>query len=277
MNSGNNNIYGQPLPYGFQPPLNQNHFNQPPQGQYYPPPQGNYGPQQGPYQAPYQQPPQQPYNQQPHQGQYGQQPPPNQFNPPVNQQNPNSIGYGEHNERQGYYDQPSINQQNYPQGQYNQQQSPQGQYNQPPPYQPPQANLPQPEDTLISSVPLSNKRKANSQPLHPSLEPENTKRHKPNLSINPTFVELAKGRGIDQNEYNSIVGAAKKVYEESKNDNKTLSLKAGREIKNALNGEWFIFVSEKGKKYDFSLSTVANDDYLAFSLGDSMFQICRLK
>ena len=111
----------------------------------------------------------------------------------------------------------------------------------------------------------------------PTVNDGNTKRHKPNLTVEPKFVELAKGSGIDQNEYDKIVSAAKKAYEESKYDKQTLSFKAGREIKNSLNGAWFVFVSEKEKMFDFSLSTVADNDYLTFTIGNSMFQVCRLK
>ena len=116
-----------------------------------------------------------------------------------------------------------------------------------------------------------------NQPNSQQSQPENPKRHKPDLLINPDFVELAKGQGIDQNEYEKIVNAAKKAYDESKYDKQTLSFKTGREIRNALNGQWFVFVSEKGKKFDFSLSTVADNDFLTFSIGSSLFQVCRLK
>ena len=44
-----------------------------------------------------------------------------------------------------------------------------------------------------------------------------------------------------------------------------------------MGGEWFIFVSDKDKKLDFGLSTVASNDYLTFQLGNTLFQICRLK
>jgi hypothetical protein len=44
-----------------------------------------------------------------------------------------------------------------------------------------------------------------------------------------------------------------------------------------LKGQWFVFVSERGKKFDFSLSTVASADYLTFSIGSTLFQVCRLK
>ena len=110
-----------------------------------------------------------------------------------------------------------------------------------------------------------------------NLDFENPKRHRPNYSLNPKFIEFAKGSGIDNNEYNKIVSAAQKAYNEGKTDKHTLSFKTGREIKNTLNGQWFVFVSEKGKKYDFALSTVADNDYLTFSIGNSLFQVCRLK
>ena len=110
-----------------------------------------------------------------------------------------------------------------------------------------------------------------------SSEPINQKRHKPTFKGQPDFVEVAKGRGIDRNEYDTIVGAARKAYEESRNDTKTISSKTGNEIRNNLKGQWFVFVSEKGKKFDFSLSTVASDDFLSFLLGTTFFQVCRLK
>ena len=80
-----------------------------------------------------------------------------------------------------------------------------------------------------------------------------------------------------QNEYNAIVSAARKAYDESKIDTQTISYKAGKDIQNNLNGQWFVFVSAKGKKFDFSLSTVASGDYLTFSLGNTLFQVCRLR
>jgi hypothetical protein len=141
---------------------------------------------------------------------------------------------------------------------------------------------PQPEDSFPSSAQAPNNQQQpppqyNPQQPHPSPILENPIRHKPNFSVNPIFVELEKGTGIDQNEYNKIVTAAKKAYEEVKTDRQNLSFKIGKEIKNTLNGQWFVFVSEKGKKYDFSLSTVASNDHLTFSIGDTLFQVCRLK
>ena len=216
-------------------------------------PNNNYGKQnqnQFGQQPPYgQQPPQGQYGQQPPQGQYGQQPPQGQYG-----QQPPQGQYGQQPPQGQYGQQP-------PQGQYGQQ-PPQGQYGQQPgPYG---KNPPGPYA---------------QQPPQPSVqgEPLNPKRHKPNFSAQSQYVELARGRGIDQKEYNSIVSAARRAYDESRNDTQTISFKTGKEIQNNLKGQWFVFVSEKGKKFDFSLSTVASGDYLTFSLGDTLFQVCRLR
>ena len=181
------------------------------------------------------------------QSQFGQQPPYGQ--PPQGQQPP----YGQ--PPQGQYGQPPYGQP--PQGQYGQ--PPQGQ--QPPYGQPPQGQQP----------PFG------QQPPQNNLGPENTKRHRPNFSVEPKFVQIAVGRGIDGAEYDTIIGAAKTAYEQSRNDNKEISFRTGTGIRNILKGEWFVFVSDKNKKYDFSLSTVASNDFLTFSLGDTLFQIVRLK
>ena len=115
------------------------------------------------------------------------------------------------------------------------------------------------------------------QPPQNNIGPENTKRHRPNFSVEPKFVQLAVGRGIDGAEYDTIIGAAKTAYEQSRNDNKEISFRTGTGIRNILKGEWFVFVSDKNKKFDFSLSTVASDDYMTFTLGNTLFQIVRLK
>ena len=197
----------------------------------------------------------------PNNNSYGQQPPygqqqPNQYN----QQQPNQYGqqqpgpYGQQppqGQNQWGQQQPGPYGQQPPQGQnqYGQQPGPYGQ--QPGPY--------------------------NQQPPVQNMEPLNPKRHKPNFCTQPNFIELARGNGIDKNEYDKIVTAARKAYDESRNDTQTISFKTGREIKNTLNGQWFVFVSEKGKKFDFSLSSVASSDYLTFTIGSTLFQVCRLR
>ena len=283
MNSSND-IYG----YEQRPPQNQNNQYMP--GQQYQQYQNNYGQQQGQYPPQYQQP------------QYNQPPPPaiynqlNQYNNPYNQQQSPPQQYGQNNIPQGYYNQqqPQQNQYNQqpPQSQYNQQQQPQNTYNnQLPPHnlynnqqQPPHNPLGYTCNEKQIEHQHNNNNKINENisnqeknQIRNNLDFENPKRHRPNYSLNPKFIEFAKGSGIDNNEYNKIVSAAQKAYNEGKTDKHTLSFKTGREIKNTLNGQWFVFVSEKGKKYDFALSTVADNDYLTFSIGNSLFQVCRLK
>ena len=198
----------------------------------------------------------------------------NQYNNNNQQQNPPN----QYNQSpQNQYNNNNNQQQQFPQNENNK--PPQNQYNNQPQYNKPNNNINQQQqgypqsgehNTLPSNQP-------NSQPSHPSLAPENPKRHKPVFSENPPFVLLGKGQGIDQNEYDKIIKAAQKSYEEGKHDRQTLSFKTGREIRNTLNGQWFVFVSEKGKKFDFALSTVVDNDFLSFSIGTTMFQVCRLK
>jgi len=48
-------------------------------------------------------------------------------------------------------------------------------------------------------------------------------------------------------------------------------------IKNAIKGEWFVFVCPvNNKQYDFSLSIVTGSDFLSFALDQTQFQVCRL-
>ena len=82
---------------------------------------------------------------------------------------------------------------------------------------------------------------------------------------------------IDGTEYDTIIGVAKCAYEECKNDRKTLSSKTGEGIKNVLRGDWFVFVCDKDRPFDFGLSTVASNDFICFTLGNTLFQIVRLR
>ena len=72
---------------------------------------------------------------------------------------------------------------------------------------------------------------------------------------------------IDGTEYDTIIGVAKNVYEESKYDMKEISHKTGSTIKEFLRGQWFVFVCEKDKPYDFALIIVASNGFLTFSIG----------
>ena len=93
--------------------------------------------------------------------------------------------------------------------------------------------------------------------------------------IQPVFKQYAVGEGIDQREYNSIISSAMYAYI---NKMLPMSIQTTNLIKQSIQGEWFVFVSELGSKnFDFCLTTVQGSDYMTFSLDNVLFQICRLR
>ena len=89
------------------------------------------------------------------------------------------------------------------------------------------------------------------------------------------FVQKAIGRGIDPNEYTTIVNTCRNCYM-SRVPN--MSNTIANNIKAAIRGEWFVFVVDASNNdYDFNLTIVEDDDYLTFNLDNTLFQICRLK
>ena len=93
--------------------------------------------------------------------------------------------------------------------------------------------------------------------------------------IQPVFKQYAVGEGIDQREYNSIISSAMYAYI---NKMLPMSIQTTNLIKQSIQGEWFVFVSELGSKnFDFCLTTVQGSDYMTFSLDYVLFQICRLR
>ena len=91
----------------------------------------------------------------------------------------------------------------------------------------------------------------------------------------PNFKEMARGQGIDQNEYSCITASAREMYISGA---KPLSTKTGELIKQRIGGEWFVFVSEvNSKNFDFCLTCVTGGDFLSFSYDNTMFQVCRLR
>jgi hypothetical protein len=93
--------------------------------------------------------------------------------------------------------------------------------------------------------------------------------------IQPVFKQYAVGEGIDQREYNSIISSAMNAYI---NKMFPMSIQTTNLIKQSIQGEWFVFVSELGSKnFDFCLTTVQGSDYMTFSLDNVLFQICRLR
>ena len=215
------------------------------------------------------------------QGQYGQQPspysqPPQGQQPPYGQQSQygqQQYGQPPQGQQQPPYGQPPQNQYGQPPQQppYGQQQ---GQYSQPPyPQQPPYGQQP----SYGQQPPYGQVPPPYGRPPDYSSESFNSKRHQPNYYVEPKFNQRACGRGIDGTEYDTIIGVAKCAYEECKNDRKTLSSKTGEGIKNVLRGDWFVFVCDKDRPFDFGLSTVASNDFICFTLGNTLFQIVRLR
>ena len=294
-------MFNSPPPYQNQyySPVQNNPYNQQYPAQYQPPPQNNFYQQAPPQQNQFGPPP--PFGRVNSQGEpnfqingniYGQPPQQNQFNQPFpnNQFNQQQPPMGQYPPMQNNYNSNQNQPQNLPENQnqnnnYNNQKSfknfseRSNQINQPYEQKEPnqhQKQYEQNQQNINKQSPPQPQPKIQKDNIQ-CKESLNPKRHKPNYGKNPEFVELAKGKGIDQNEYNKIVDAAKRAYEECKTEKATLSFKAGKKIKNNIKGQWFVFVSEKGKKYDFSMSTVASNDFLVFSIGDTLFQVCRIK
>ena len=88
------------------------------------------------------------------------------------------------------------------------------------------------------------------------------------------FKLLARGQGIDNNEYNAIITSATSAFNARMNP---LSTGTATLIKQMIGGEWFVFVCPVGEQnYDFSLSVVTGGDFLSFYVDRFHFQVCRL-
>lgn len=107
----------------------------------------------------------------------------------------------------------------------------------------------------------------------PGVKQVNPRDHKPTYKIPAIFEQVKLGGGIDQNEYVTIKKSAEEAYNKEK---PPLSDAIAKKIKDQLKGDWLVFVSEKGKSLDFHISTVADDDFIAFNIGDTYFQVIRL-
>ena len=89
------------------------------------------------------------------------------------------------------------------------------------------------------------------------------------------YKERTIGRGIDPNEFTTIVNTCRNCYM-SRVPN--MSTVIANNVKAAVKGEWFVFVVDASRNdYDFSLTFVETDDFLTFTLDNTLFQICRMK
>ena len=93
----------------------------------------------------------------------------------------------------------------------------------------------------------------------------------------PVYKQITVGQGIDNNEFNRIVDCCKHSYMQTKGAPKTAQM-AAEGIKQMLGGDWLVFISNLGyENFDFSLTRVKGGDFMAFSLDNKKFQVCRIK
>ena len=219
-----------------------------------------------------------------------------QYNPQQNQYNQGQQGQWNNNQQQNQYNQYNQQQAQYNKGQPNQwnNNNQQNQYNQQqnqwsnqPQNQGQWNNQPQNQQNQWNQNQYNQQQQNqwNNQPQNqwnqrqPGFQgnqlPPNSKAHRPDYNVPNQFREIARGSGIDMNEYMTITTIAKNCYN---NHLLPLSECIGREIRKALRGEWFVFVSKEGDfPKDFCLSLVEDNDYLTFAIGTSLIQVCRMK
>ena len=93
----------------------------------------------------------------------------------------------------------------------------------------------------------------------------------------PVYKQLNVGHGIDMNEFNRIVDCCKNCYMQTRGGQNTAQM-AGEAIKQMLGGDWLVFISNVGyENFDFSITRVKGGDFMAFSLDNKKFQVCRIK
>ena len=101
--------------------------------------------------------------------------------------------------------------------------------------------------------------------------------NQPGYGPEPAYKQISVGQGIDMNEFNRIVDCSKYNYIQTKGAPQTAQ-KIAEGIKQMLGGDWLVFISNLGyENFDFSLTRVKGGDYMAFSLDNKKFQICRVK
>ena len=93
----------------------------------------------------------------------------------------------------------------------------------------------------------------------------------------PVYKQLNVGQGIDMNEFNRIVDCCKNCYMQTRGGQNTAQM-AGEAIKQMLGGDWLVFISNFGyENFDFSITRVKGGDFMAFSLDNKKFQVCRIR
>ena len=90
----------------------------------------------------------------------------------------------------------------------------------------------------------------------------------------PVLREKTRGMGIDPNEFQRITQCAMDVYTRQARPYSTHTANA---IKQMLGGDWVVVCYPESRPYDFALTVVKGGDFMAFTLDNVLFQICRLR
>ena len=114
------------------------------------------------------------------------------------------------------------------------------------------------------------------QPQQPGYgQPPYGQPPQPGYGQQPVYKQISVGKGIDMNEFNSIVECCKQAYMSGATP---LSEHCTNAIKQRLGGDWFLFQCElNNTDFDFYLTKVKGGDYMTFSLDNRKFEVCRLK
>ena len=89
------------------------------------------------------------------------------------------------------------------------------------------------------------------------------------------YREIARGVGIDPRELEAIKRVSMQVYQTGV---RPMAKAVSEGIKQNLGGEWFAFVNPAGDEtYEFSLTRVKGTDFVSYVIGDTKFQVCRIK
>ena len=102
------------------------------------------------------------------------------------------------------------------------------------------------------------------------------KKHKPEINENCVFSIEKMSKSIDKNETNKIKTILESNYDLLESG-QYLSDVFSAKIKKRLPGEWFVFVSNKKDNISLNISALSEDDYLIICLGNTKFQIARIK
>ena len=94
---------------------------------------------------------------------------------------------------------------------------------------------------------------------------------------------------IDKNEANEINNIVQQVYSKKINNKNNKNSDGSDEsdgymsdmicdkIKHKINGEWFVLISDNDKDIPLSFSTISESDFLIIILGNTKFQIVKIK